>query len=302
MLDSLIIDKEFSEKIPPLTDDEFKQLEANIISEGVVLTPLIVWNDTIVDGHNRYRILQDHPGIPFTTYNKQFENRFEVIAWICKNQLGRRNLSPEQKKYLIGKQYEAEKAAHGGDHGKKRDELGRFHPSSQIGNLGENPKTCSKIAKENGISKNTVIRAEQFAKGIDVAEKVVPGIRQEVLSGKKKVNLAKVEKLSTAPLDEQATLIQEILSPSKEKPPSQTLRQIEQLSTGMGIEDETPDAESMLWDLEDAVHTMIWRCNACFEQYPELLKEKKHHRQVIDILSEVSQFITKIKGGKQNDY
>ena len=36
-------------------------------------------------------------------------------AWICKNQLGRRNFTPEQKYYLMGKQYEAEKAAHGSD-------------------------------------------------------------------------------------------------------------------------------------------------------------------------------------------
>jgi len=44
-----------------------------------------------------------------------FESRKEVLAWICKNQLGRRNLTPEQKYYLMGKQYAAEKAAHGGD-------------------------------------------------------------------------------------------------------------------------------------------------------------------------------------------
>ena len=42
-------------------------------------------------------------------YKRQFENREEAVAWICRNQLGRRNLSPEQKRYLLGKQYEAEK-------------------------------------------------------------------------------------------------------------------------------------------------------------------------------------------------
>ena len=29
--------------------------------------PIIVWNNTIVDGHNRYRIAQAHPGIAFRT-------------------------------------------------------------------------------------------------------------------------------------------------------------------------------------------------------------------------------------------
>ena len=44
-----------------------------------------------------------------------FESREEVLAWICKNQLGRRNLTPEQKKFLIGKQYSVEHRKPGGN-------------------------------------------------------------------------------------------------------------------------------------------------------------------------------------------
>ena len=99
----------------PHSDDEFKQLEENILKEGKLISPLIVWNNTLVDGHNRYAILQKHPEIYFSTMPLPFESREEVLAWICKNQLGRRNLTPEQKYYLMGKQYEAEKAAHGGN-------------------------------------------------------------------------------------------------------------------------------------------------------------------------------------------
>ena len=53
---NLKIDPEFQSQIPPLTDDEFKQLEENILKEGKLLSPLIVWNSTLVDGHNRYEI------------------------------------------------------------------------------------------------------------------------------------------------------------------------------------------------------------------------------------------------------
>ena len=56
---NLKIDPEFQSQIPPLTDDEFKQLEENILKEGKLLSPLIVWNNTLVDGHNRYAILQN---------------------------------------------------------------------------------------------------------------------------------------------------------------------------------------------------------------------------------------------------
>ena len=38
-----IIDSEFQSQIPALTDEEFQQLEENILSEGEVLSPLIVW-------------------------------------------------------------------------------------------------------------------------------------------------------------------------------------------------------------------------------------------------------------------
>ena len=108
---NLKIDPEFQSQIPPLTDDEFKQLEENILKEGKLISPLIVWGNPLVDGHNRYAILQKHPEIYFSTMPLRFENREEAIAWICRNQLGRRNLSPEQKRYLLGKQYEAEKKA-----------------------------------------------------------------------------------------------------------------------------------------------------------------------------------------------
>ena len=111
----LRIDPEFVEKIPPLTDEEFQQLEANILADGIIISPIIVWNGVIVDGHNRYRIACKYPHITYSICEKDFANRHEAIAWICKNQLGRRNLTPQQKKYLIGKQYESEKASHGGD-------------------------------------------------------------------------------------------------------------------------------------------------------------------------------------------
>ena len=112
---NLKIDPEFQSQIPPLTDDEYDQLEENILKEGKLISPLIVWGNTLVDGHNRYEIVQEHPEISFSTMPLPFESREEVLAWICKNQLGRRNLSPEQKKFLIGKQYSVEHRKPGGN-------------------------------------------------------------------------------------------------------------------------------------------------------------------------------------------
>ena len=173
---TLRIDPEFKAQIPPLTEDERKQLEENILADGEILSPILVWNDTIVDGHNRYEILQNHPEIPFTVYPLTLENREQVLVWICKNQLGRRNLTPEQKKFLIGKQYDAEK--HDGFHGNQHT-LPASSGSVQNEHQQTAEKTCERIARENRVSSSSVRRAALFAQGVDRADKLCPGIRHQ---------------------------------------------------------------------------------------------------------------------------
>lgn len=175
----LTIDPEFEAKCPPLTGDELSQLEENILEEGLVLMPLIVWNDTIVDGHNRYRIAQEHPGIEFRTHEKQFNNRYEALSWICKNQLGRRNLTPQQKKYLIGERYDAEKKAHGGDR-----KSGQVKSTVQNEPLISSHMTRAQIAEDTKTSESYVMRADLYAKGVNAAEEVLPGIKNDLLLGK----------------------------------------------------------------------------------------------------------------------
>ena len=105
----LQINPVFAEVIPELTLDEFAQLEENILAEKRIIDPIITWNGYIVDGHNRYKIAQKYPDIKFAVYEKKFGNEDEVIAWICSNQLGRRNINELQRKCLIATRYESEK-------------------------------------------------------------------------------------------------------------------------------------------------------------------------------------------------
>ena len=99
------IDKEFQSLIPPLTDDEYMRLEKSILSEGV-REPIITWNDTIIDGHNRWNICQKH-GIECPHVERAFESRDAAKIWIYGNQLGRRNLEPGQKAALVIERNEA---------------------------------------------------------------------------------------------------------------------------------------------------------------------------------------------------
>ena len=81
----------------------------NMIRDRKLTDPIIVWNKTILDGHNRYNILRKHSFIEYEIKEMEFSSRQDALIWICNHQLGRRNLTPERRKYLIGKRYEAEK-------------------------------------------------------------------------------------------------------------------------------------------------------------------------------------------------
>ena len=216
-LDALKVDPEFQGKIPPLTFEELNQLEANILRDGRIINPIIVWEGLIVDGHNRFIIAKKHPEIPFTVHETEFANRYEAIIWICKNQLGRRNLTPEQKKYLIGKQYEAEKLNHGGD---QKSNLKKS--TGQNGQSIDKRWTRRRIADENGVNDSFVKRAEQFSKGVDAAEKAVPGTRQKVLTGEVKPTAAEIASVARAPPEERPALVAEICKPKDQKKAAMT--------------------------------------------------------------------------------
>ncbi|WP_320978243.1 ParB N-terminal domain-containing protein [Hungatella effluvii] len=93
-MSDLIIDPEFQSLLPPLSDEEFKHLEENIKADGC-RDSLKVWNGIIIDGHQRFKICQEN-NIPFKTEQMDFADRDDAIVWIIQNQLGRKNLSPEE--------------------------------------------------------------------------------------------------------------------------------------------------------------------------------------------------------------
>ena len=156
------------------------------------------------------------------------------------------NITPEQKKYLIGKQYEAEKCANGGD---------RKSPAAKSGygkrNLIGAPKTCYKVAAESGVGRTYVIEAEHYAKGLDAAEEAVPGTRQKVLSGEVKPTASEIASVARAPPGERPALVAEICKPKKPKPQKPTAPKQKNppavaapLPNASTSEEEAPDEES----------------------------------------------------------
>lgn len=304
----LTIDPEFEAKCPPLSEDELAQLEENILEEGVVLMPLIVWNNTIVDGHNRYRIAQEHPGITFRTHEKQFDNRYEAISWICKNQLGRRNLTSQQKKYLIGQRYDAEKKAHGGD---RKSEKAKS--SGQNDHLIFAQKTRERIASETNTSDGYVKRADLYAKGIDAAEEVLPGIKDDLLSGKYKPKEADVAAIARASPEDRREKAEQLRVIPEKKPKA------DKGSTNSGMKHSRQDyveidksyedmkaskrvtEDSALVSLRYTARNMVETCDVLFTNFPGLLTKPNYKVQVVEIMQEPKQYILKLEGETDNE-
>ena len=95
----LRVDPEFAKLIPPLQDTELSLLTDSILANGCEM-PLVVWNGTFVDGHNRYRICHEND-VPFAIEEKEFDSRETAELWLIRNQLGRRNLTDYQKCELV---------------------------------------------------------------------------------------------------------------------------------------------------------------------------------------------------------
>ena len=304
-MDRLIIDPEFRDKIPPLTEDEFSLLEENILSDGAVFSPLIVWDGTILDGHNRYEISQKHPELTYAVHRLSFANRYEALSWICKNQLGRRNLTPQQKKYLIGQRYEAEKMAHGGE----RVATVQNEP------LPSSHKTRAQIANDTSTSESYVMRAGWYAQGVDAAEEALPGIKQEILTGAIKPTETAVAAVARAGPEERPKLAAALKKPresgksASEKPqpiyhksapasPRQsTLKQIREISAEMEHPKELVAEDSILRSIEAEIVSFTELCDHFFQEYPRLLSDGRYKQEVIRIMQTMKQYISKIEGG-----
>ncbi len=191
----LIIDDEFKNLIRPLYKQEYIQLEANILLDGC-RNPITTWNGIIIDGHNRYEICNKH-NIPYKVEEMAFNSREEVIAWICANQLGRRNLTEESRKFLIGKQYETEKIINSQKNAAGINQFSRpdeslpyemFNPAEVESLATTKRKTAHRIAEANNISHGTVEKYAIYSKALEEIGRKEPKLESKILSGRYKIS------------------------------------------------------------------------------------------------------------------
>lgn len=168
---NLKIDSEFKSLIPPLTSEEFEKLEESILNEGC-RDSLVVWQGILIDGHNRYEICKKH-NIEFSTVEREFEDRNDVIIWMIQNQLGRRNLPAYERARLalrlkpaIAEKAKENLVTHTKD---------GYQPCPILDKAPIDTKEV--IAKAAGVSHGTLAKVEKIEK------QAAPEIKKQLQSG-----------------------------------------------------------------------------------------------------------------------
>lgn len=198
----LIRDPEFERFVPPLNDKERELLEESILREGC-RDAIVTWNGVILDGHNRYAICVRHD-LPFQVRNLQMDSRDEAIAWICTNQMGRRNITEETRRYLIGKRYEAEKRIGARNiTGRNQHSPGREEVSPTMLGKARNCEykygVSGVIGNEYQMSHTTVEKYGRYAQAVDRVAEVAPKLIPQILAGNVQIgqdNLIEMSHLS----------------------------------------------------------------------------------------------------------
>jgi hypothetical protein len=168
--EDLRVDDELASLIPPLTAEELGRLEASLLAEGV-RDALVVWQEqgTLLDGHNRLRLSQKH-GLQYAVRKVSLQDKPAARLWVIRNQLGRRNLTPDQASYLRGLEYEASKRP-----------VGRPQNDAKLAPIH---RTAEALARRHGVATRTIANDAEFARAVDSLEAgAAPGIKARVLSG-----------------------------------------------------------------------------------------------------------------------
>ena len=264
----LKFDPELKNLLPPLTDEEYKQLEKNIVDNGFDRNfPIMEWHGYIADGHNRYSICRKHdiePVIGTLAYN----TKEEVMEWMLDIQLGRRNLSPIQRiavaeKYrpIYEKQAKERQSKYYGNQYDNRSAIPSNLTEVQTNKKREN-ETNAKLADIAGVKPTT------YKMGAKVLNSDNEDIKQRVLSGEtsisagykeliqekneRKINTNREENnMSSSPTTKQTT------------PKTQISEETKQICADLKTE-KTKEYLDSIWDYKIAI---IECMNADFEMY-----------------------------------
>ena len=197
---NLLDDPDFHHLVYPLRKSDSLLLEEKIVSQNAA-DPVVIWECTIIDGFERYQICREH-NIAFCVADKFFPARDDVIAWVCRTQLQRKDLPVEMRKYLVGTLFEAETAIRGSDPGRRvRRKLPADVHLPGTPYIDDPPLSPTALARKIGtefhLAWNTVLKYRTYAAAINAIRQKVPDVAPSILSGQYKVSHDYIEVLSS---------------------------------------------------------------------------------------------------------
>ena len=200
-MQEIIIDEEFQRLFPPLDERQFCNLEENILTYGC-MNPLVLWNNILIDGHNRYNIVTKH-NLPFNTISLEFNSRDKAMAWMIKLQIDRRNLTPMQLTYYRGMHYNIEKKLHG--------DIERVKQQSASGqNDHLQGSTANRLSEQYNISPRTIRRDGEIADVIIAIGKESMETKSSILSGKTQISRKQLHELAAGTGDDVTRVVEQI--------------------------------------------------------------------------------------------
>lgn len=180
---NLEIREELQNLLPRLSESEYAGLEADIIAKGCI-SPIVTWNNVIVDGHHRYRICQAH-GISFDTVSLEFQSLEEALFWAWTHQENRRNITPYQRaqialrfKPMLEAKGKVNMVAGGGDRKSEQAKTGLTNLSDPIPEVN----TRAELAKMAKVSEGNIVKVEFLEAHADDATK------EKLLKGETTIN------------------------------------------------------------------------------------------------------------------
>jgi len=226
----LQINQDFTNLISPYSKKEYLLLEEKLLAEGCT-EPIVTWKGYIIDGLTRYEICLRHD-IPYEVEEMRFSCKEAAMAFVCKKQLQRRDLTFETRKFLIGMQYEAEKYLNstrsrsytpwrGTDAALSLDSV----------NYTESPTrhtTAQRLADENNVTHATIQKYAIYTKALLSIGAKYPEVLPKILAGRLKLphqRVVELSKLSASELrradfgEEQKTYSIQMNQPHRGRPP-----------------------------------------------------------------------------------
>jgi DNA modification methylase len=165
------ISQELKGLIPPLSESEKAQLEANCKADGIRDALIIARYpnedgeavEVLADGHNRYEIAEDN-NLPYKTEVKEFDSLSDVKIWMFFHQLGRRNLT-DGWKWELSQGIREELLEKGKEKYKKTlKQNNNPNTALSLNDKADTHNTQTKVAETLNWSKGKTAQAEQVWK------------------------------------------------------------------------------------------------------------------------------------------